>query len=264
MAILRPLGIEPELVPCALSAEVFERLADQTPPGEGGVDAAVIPIENSLAGPVSEHYDLLLQHDVLIERELRLRIRHNLIGPPGLALEEVRQVSSHPIALAQCRSFLATHSHMKVVPYYDTAGSVKLSVADPAAKLAGIASAQAAAEYGGEILASGIEDDAENYTRFHLVRRRGGQTTSDGIPDKMSLAFAVHHRPGTLVKALEALASCGVDLTKIDSRPVPGRPWEYVFFVDIRFRSKEMADAALAALKDHCLMVKDLGRYRAA
>ena len=279
-------GAVAELEVCALSAQVFERLA------AGHVDSAVIPIENSLAGPVAEHYDLLLRHPVRITRELRLRIRHNLIGPPGLRIDQVECVSSHPVALAQCGRFLAAHPRMKVMPYYDTAGSVKQAMEHPDSRMAGIASAQAAAEYGGGILAAGIEDYEENYTRFHLLRRVGQPETgeadesgaslearaapkanplgtapnriADVAPDKMSLAFAVAHRPGTLVKALESLARCGVDLTKIDSRPVPGKPWEYVFFVDIRFSSEEMADASLRALAGPCLMVKELGRYIAA
>ncbi len=250
---------EPEIVACALSAEVFERLSS------GAVDAAVVPIENSLAGPVAEHYDLLLQHPVTIRRELLLRIRHNLIAPRGCRIEDLAEVYSHPVALAQCRKFFAGHPWLKSVPYYDTAGAARFAVAEGNGRSGGIASAQAAAEYGGEILAAGIEDSEENYTRFHLLLREGdADTPPQPESNKMSLAFAVAHRPGTLVRALELLARCGVDLTKIDSRPVPGRPWEYVFFVDIRFASEEMAKAALEALREPCLMVKDLGRYRGA
>lgn len=253
-------GATLELVPCALSSEVFERLANED------VDAAVVPIENSLAGPVAEHYDLLLQHRVAIVSELRLRIRHNLIAAQGAKMEELTEVYSHPVALAQCRKFFASHPRLKAVPYYDTAGAVKFAMEQAGNRIAGIASAQAAEVYGGEVLAAGIEDSEENYTRFHLLRRVGehGAVGAEGEADKMSLAFSVAHRPGTLVKALELLARCGVDLTKIDSRPVPGKPWEYVFFVDVRFASLEMADRSLAALRGECLMVKDLGRYRAA
>lgn len=279
LRMLRPFGIEPELIACTLSSEVFEMLSPASGASPAAA-AAVIPIENSLAGPVAEHYDLLLQHEVAIEMEMLLRIHHNLIGPPGMKLAEVEQVCSHPVALAQCRKFLAAHRHMKVVPHYDTAGSVREAVrqgraeqqgrAGTGIKLAGIGSAQAAIEYGGEILAAGIQDNAENFTRFHLVcaTRPGRAANLPRLPlpepDKMSLAFTVPHRPGTLVAALELLAKCGVDLTRIDSRPVPGRPWEYVFFVDVRFSSPEVADLALGALKAHCQLVKELGRYRAA
>ena len=257
--MLPAADVRHEIVPCALSAEVFERLA------AGTVDAAVIPIENSLAGPVAEHYDLLLKHDVEIVSESRLRIRHNLIAAPGTRLEDLAEVYSHPVALAQCRQFFVAHPHMRALPYYDTAGAVKYAVRQEGRYMAGIASEQAAAEYGGEILAAGIEDNAENYTRFHVLRRLGDASPASeaAVPDKMSLAFSVAHRPGTLVAALERLAAHQVDLTKIESRPVPGRPWEYIFYVDIRFASPEMADAALAALQAHCPMVKQLGRYRA-
>jgi prephenate dehydratase len=117
------------------------------------------------------------------------------------------------------------------------------------------------------VLVAGVEDHAENYTRFHLVRREGVGGLDDGVgvaADKMSLAFAIEHRPGTLVAALERLAWAGVDLTKIESRPVPGSPWEYVFYVDVRFGDAAQAEAALAALREHCRMLKVLGRYRAA
>ncbi len=202
------------ILPCALSADVFAMVED------GRVDGAVIPIENSLAGPVAEHYDLLLAHDVAIESESLLRIRHNLIGVPGARLEEIERVYSHPVALAQCRSFLAAHPRMEAVPFYDTAGSVKQLVQDGDAKIAGIASAQAAQHYGGEILAGGIEDNPENFTRFFLIRK-AAKVKIDARPDKVSLAFAVENRPGTLVKALEVFASQGTNLTRIESRPVP-------------------------------------------
>jgi prephenate dehydratase len=246
-----------EIVPCAVSADVFAAV------DEGRVDAAVIPIENSLAGPVAEHYDLLLTHDVAIESESLLRIRHNLIALPGAKLEDIAKVRSHPVALAQCRKYLLAHPRMEAVPFYDTAGSVKQLMADRDGKAAGIASAQAASVYGGAILAAGIEDNPENYTRFFLIRKRSAVKT-DAKPDKVSLAFTVENRPGTLVKALEVFASQGTNLTRIESRPVHGRPWQYVFYADYQLSSPETADAALKLLAEHCEMVKELGRYRAA
>jgi prephenate dehydratase len=251
-----------EIVACTVSAQVLAKVVS------GEVDAAVLPIENSLHGSVAEHYDLLLELPVQIERESLLRIRHNVIAMPGVKLEGVRRVMSHPVALSQCRRFLADHPELEVVPFYDTAGSVKHLMAAGLRDVAGIAPALAAVEYGGEVLVGGVEDHAENYTRFHLVRREGETELADeasaGAADKMSLAFAIEHRPGTLVAALERLASAGVDLTKIESRPVPGSPWEYVFYVDVRFDQAAKAEAGLAALRAHCRMVKVLGRYRAA
>ena len=253
------LGVEPKatICPCAVSAEVFAAV------DEDRVDCAVIPIENSLAGSVAEHYDLLLAHDVGIESESLLRIRHNLIAMPGADLGEIKRVCSHPVALAQCRGFLAAHPAMEAVPFYDTAGSVKHLMEQRDAKAAGIASRQAAQHYGGEILAADIEDNPENYTRFFLICKRS-RVQVDSRPDKVSLAFTVENRPGTLVKALEVFASQGTNLTRIESRPVQGHPWQYVFYADYQLSSPETADAALKLLAEHCSMVKELGRYRAA
>jgi prephenate dehydratase len=248
-----------EIVACTVSAQVLAKVV------AGEVDGAVLPIENSLHGSVAEHYDLLLELPVRIERESLLRIRHNVIGMPGVKLAEVRKVMSHPVALSQCRRFLAAHPELEVVPFYDTAGSVKHLMEAGLREVAGIAPQLAAEEYGGEVVVHGVEDHAENYTRFHLLRREdgsGGEAVEGA--DKMSLAFAIEHRPGTLVAALERLARAGVNLTKIESRPVPGSPWEYVFYVDVRFDSAGKAEAALEALREHCRMVKVLGRYRAA
>jgi prephenate dehydratase len=255
-----PAGLE--IVACTVSAQVLAKVV------EGEVDGAVLPIENSLHGSVAEHYDLLLELPVRIERESLLRIKHNLIVKPGVKLADVRKVMSHPVALSQCRRFLAEHPEMEVVPFYDTAGSVKHLMAAGLQDVAGIAPVLAAVEYGAEVLLPGVEDHVENYTRFHLIRREDSAvdewSDSDVVADKMSLAFAIEHRPGTLVAALERLAGAGVDLTKIESRPVPGSPWEYVFYVDVRFDRAEKAESALAALREHCRMVKVLGRYRAA
>jgi prephenate dehydratase len=261
MATLAMLGNENglEIIACNVSAEVLAKVVS------GEVDGAVLPIENSLHGSVAEHYDLLLELPVRIERESLLRIRHNVIAMPGVKLAEVKRVMSHPVALSQCRRFLMGHPEFQVVPFYDTAGSVKHLMAESLRDVAGVAPELAAAEYGAEVLVAGVEDHAENYTRFHLILREDAVVASlDGAVDKMSVAFAIEHRPGTLVAALELLADAGVNLTKIESRPVPGSPWEYVFYVDVRFEDVGKADAAVAALHEHCRMVKVLGRYRAA
>jgi prephenate dehydratase len=246
-----------EIVPCALSAEVFAAL------DAASADGAVIPIENSLAGPVLEHFDLLLAHDVKVVRETLLRIRHNLIAIAGASLGEIDRVFSHAVALAQCRRFLAEHPRMMAVAFYDTAGSVKQLVGLRDKRAAAIASEAAAAYYGAEILAGGIEDDPENYTRFFLVRR-SGEAEFDSGSNKLSIAFSVENRPGSLVAALSALSAQGTNLTKIESRPVQGKPWEYVFYVDCQIRAPEEGARALEALGGHCGMVKELGRYREA
>ena len=256
MAAMEMLGAV-EILPCALSAEVVDAVLS------GRADGAVLPIENSLHGSVAEHYDLLLQNAVRIDRESLLRIRHNLIAAPGVRLEDVRHVISHPVALSQCRKYLASMNKARVVPFYDTAGSVKHLMAEGLRDTAGVAPVLAAEEYGAEVLVAGIEDNAENFTRFHLLRRADAEPAT-GLVNKLSLAFAVEHRPGTLVAALQVLADAGVDLTKIESRPVPGSPWEYIFYVDFRFGSVDGAERALDGLRAHCRMVKELGRYAAA
>jgi prephenate dehydratase len=246
-----------EIVPCSLSADVFAALEC------GDVEAAVIPIENSLAGSVAEHFDLLLTHDVQVVGETLLRIRHNLIGLSGVAIEEIERVFSHPVALAQCRKFLAAHPKMEAVAFYDTAGSVKQLVKLRDRNVAGIASEAAAEYYGEQILAAGIEDNPENFTRFFLVRR-AAEAVSDPRANKISLAFSVENRPGSLVAALNKLADLGTNMTKIESRPVHGKPWEYIFFVDCQIHSAEEGTRAMEALLAHCAMVKELGRYREA
>jgi len=258
MAALEMLGAV-EVVPCGVSAEVIDAVLS------GRVDAAVLPIENSLHGSVAEHYDLLLESAVRIDAESLLRIRHNLIASPGVRLEEIRTVLSHPVALSQCRKFLGELKQAKAVPFYDTAGSVKHLMEEGLRDTAGVAPVLAATEYGGEVLVEGIEDHAQNFTRFHLLRRDAdARAEGFGVANKLTLAFAVEHRPGTLVAALELLRDVGVDLTKIESRPVPGKPWEYVFYVELRYAEEAMADRAVESLGARCGMVKELGRYAAA
>jgi len=253
----KKLNAEAEIVPFSLSAEVFTALAN------GAVEAAVIPIENSLAGSVLEHFDLLLAHNVQVERETLLRIRHNLIALKDSSSDDIDRVYSHPVALAQCRRFLAAHPKMKSIAFYDTAGSVKQLVELSDRRAAAIASAAAAHFYGANILQADIEDNPENFTRFFLVRRKG-ESIADPESNKISIAFSVENRPGSLVAALAELSAIGTNLTKIESRPVHGKPWEYIFYVDCQIHSAEEGSRALAALKPHCAMVKELGRYQEA
>ena len=251
------LNAEAEIVPLSLSAEVFAALT------AGAVDAAVIPIENSLAGSVLEHFDLLLANDVRVEQETLLRIQHNLIALPSASFQDIDRVFSHPVALAQCRRFLATHPAMRSVPAYDTAGSVKQLVETHDTRAAAIASKTAAQVYGARILEANIEDNPENYTRFFLVRP-ASQSSPEPNPNKISIAFSVENRPGSLVAALSALSAVGTNLTKIESRPVQGKPWEYIFYVDCQIHSSDEGSRALESLKPHCAMVKELGSYREA
>jgi prephenate dehydratase len=253
------LALLPDAViePCSVSADVFRVLTD------GSVDAAVIPIENSLAGSVLEHFDLLLQQDVKVVRESQLRIRHNLIAVPGMGIEDIERVYSHPVALAQCRRFLSDHPNMRALAFYDTAGSVKNIIESKDTHAAAIASEAAAHYYEAEILQADIEDNPENYTRFFLVRRADDAAVVQDA-NKISLAFSVENRPGSLVAALNELSRIGTNLTKIESRPVHGTPWEYVFYVDCQLHSADEGNRAIEVLKPHCAMVKELGRYREA
>ena len=251
------LASDARIVPFSLSAEAFNALVS------GEVDAAVIPIENSLAGSVSEHFDLMLSNEVTIVRETLLRIKHNLIAISGASMNQIDRVFSHPVALAQCRRFLAEHPKMQSFAFYDTAGSVKQLVELRDRHAAAIASAEAARYYGAQILQAGIEDNPENFTRFFYLRR-SGEAEPDPAANKMSLAFTVENRVGSLVAALSELAREGTNLTKIESRPVHGRPWEYVFYVDCQLNTSQDGTRALKALRTHCSMVKELGRYQEA
>ncbi len=248
-----------EVVGCARSEEVLDALLG------GAVDAAVLPIENTLHGSVVDHYDLLLGKPIALVTEFRLRIGHALLAAEGVRQEDIRRVLSHPVALSQCRHWLSAHREIEVVPFYDTAGSLRHLVEAGVRDGAAIAPALAAEVYGGVVLERGLEDDAENYTRFHTVVRRelALQMIEGIVVNKMSVAFRLEHRPGSLVRALERMAAAGADLTRIESRPVPGRPWEYVFYVDLRWGLEGVAEAVLESLRGCCGEVQELGRYRA-
>jgi prephenate dehydratase len=243
------------VVPCARSAEVFDRVES------GSVAAAVIPIENSLAGSVAEHFDLLLARSLFIHAEFHLRIRHNLIAPPGVSLDQVRRVFSHPVALDQCRDFFHAHPQAQAVPFYDTAGSVRHVIAEQLKDAAAIAPRQAAKPYGGRVLLTGIEDDQQNYTRFLLISKSRKRARG---ANKTSIAFALKNLPGALFKALSVFALRDISLSKIESRPMRGHPWEYVFFVDMLRGNDEPAQNALRHLAEIAELVKVLGVYPAA
>lgn len=242
------------VVACAASVDVFACV------GSGAVPCAVIAVENSLAGSVAEHLDLLLASDVFVQREFRLRIQHNLIAAPGVRLADVTRVFSHPVALDQCRDFFRRHRKIEAVPFYDTAGAAKYVVGNQLQHAAAIAGRQAAAEYSGHVLARGLEDDKQNFTRFFLITR-----SRRLLPraNKTSLAFSLKNVPGVLFKALSVFALRDLDLSKIESRPVRGRPWEYHFYVDVHHErhQTEAVENALRHLREICHFVKVLGTY---
>jgi prephenate dehydratase len=241
-----------EVLACATSVQVFDAV------DSGRAAAAVIPVENTLAGPVGEHLDLLLERNVFIHAELLLRIEHNLIAASGIRFQEIDKVFSHPVALDQCRKFFRRHRGIRAVPFYDTAGSVKHVVEQSLRDTAAIASRRAAREYGAKVLKSGLEDEKQNFTRFFLInksRRIGARA------DKTSLAFSLKNVSGALFKALSVFALRDLDLSKIESRPVRGKPWEYRFYVDVLSGDDPPMRRALKHLEEIAGFVKVLGVY---
>jgi len=241
-----------DVLACATSIQVFDALESRR------AAAAVIPVENTLAGPVGEHLDLLLERDVFIHAEMRLRIAHNLIAAPGVKLKDIRQVLSHPVALDQCRNFFRKHRGVSAVPFYDTAGSVKHIMAQGLRDTAAIASSQAAKEYDGKVLMSGLEDNKQNFTRFFLIDKKKKVTAG---ANKTSLVFSLKNVSGALFKALSVFALRDLDLSKIESRPVRGKPWEYRFYVDVMCGQEPAMKLALNHLKEIAGFVKVLGVY---
>lgn len=250
------------VVPCARSAEVFDRVE------RGSVAAAVIPIENTLAGTVAEHADLLVTRSVFIQAEYLLRIVHNLIARPDTRLTSIKKVLSHPVALDQCREFFRRNPRIESLPFYDTAGSVKHVIENRLTDAAGIAGRQAVREYDAKVLKAGIEDDKKNFTRFFLIRKRartaGYRRMIPQGANKTSIAFQVKNTPGALFKSLSVFALRDISLSKIESRPMRGRPWEYVFYVDFLRGDDEPARNALRHLEEVAEFVKVLGIYPAA
>jgi len=262
---------------------------------EGVADALLAPVENSLAGSVVRVYDLLLQSSLGIAAETILRIEHHLIGCSGATLAGLRSVASHPMALAQCEHFFSEHAHLKRMPAEDTAGSVREVLSRGDLSAAAIAGHQAAEHYGGVILAASIQDNAENFTRFVLLvpGQREGHALPDlpnsvpaaspGVTDlmvelqirqmeqspswqmlKMSIAMRLAHRPGSLLAALEPVARHGVNMLKIESRPIHGRPWEYQFFLDVEAGSVSQLESALTEVRKATSDLRILGVYAAA
>ncbi len=239
-------------IPCESVDEVFRSVAgDRTRFG-------IVPVENSSEGSISRVYDLFLEHDVRVCGETALRIVHCLISAPGVSMVQVRRVFSHPQALGQCRSFLS-HLGCELIPTYDTAGSVKMLRDRNLNDAAAVAGARAAELYGMHVIASGIEDSRNNYTRFFILSKRDVPPSGE---DKTSIVFSVKHEPGALYEALRVLAERRLNLTKIESRPTRQKPWEYNFYLDFEGHHKDARFAeALAQMAPHCLFLRILGSY---
>ena len=245
-----------ELLPCQNFEMLFSAVS------EGAANFAVAPLENTLAGSVQRCYDLLLENDLHIVGETVVPIAHHLIGCQGATVEMIRTVESHPVALAQCERFFAMHSDIRAVASEDTAGSVRRVLEKKDLSVAAIAGSGAVAVYGGKVLAEHLEDNPENYTRF-VVLALQAEIPVDA--DKLSLVFALPHRPGVLAQALEPFARRGIDLLKIESRPVKGKPWEYRFYLDLQASTHTPhVGAALKELRTLTQELRILGCYPSA
>jgi prephenate dehydratase len=241
-----------ETYPCETFDAVFEAVVSDV------CEAALIPIENSLAGSIHQNYDLLLRYNLHIIGEHFLRVRHCLIGFPGVQKKDIQRVISHPQALGQCAAYLRG-LRVKVEPVYDTAGSVKIVKASGERTTAAIASRRAADIYEMQILEEDIEDNPENYTRFLAIQRQPVTPTGEA---KTSIVFTLKNQPGALFKALSVFALRDIDLTKIESRPLQGQPWEYLFYIDfIGAAHEEKVRRALDHLSELALTLRVLGSY---
>ena len=254
------LGKNVQTVACRTFEEMFAAVSNDA------ADAAAAPIENSLAGSVHKNYDLLMEHDLTIIGETNVRIVHHLIAPRGVSLSQLKRVHSHPVALAQCERFLRANPQLEVCPAYDTAGSVKMIVDGNTLEDAAIAGATAAEVYGASVIAESIEDNPQNFTRFLLLCRPDRATSINPIVKndqrKTSIVFRVANKPGGLFRSLAAFALRDIDLTKIESRPIEGRPWEYSFYLDlIGDQNEPHVERALANLSELAESVRVLGSY---
>ena len=256
------LGARIEVLPCTKFEEVFRSLKD------GRATGAVVPIENTLAGSVHENYDHLQRFELPIAGETSVRIIHNLIVNKSVKFSAIKRVFSHPVALDQCQDFFAQNPQIERVPFYDTAGSVKMIVEEGLTDAGAIASRVAAEIYDARILRKSIEDDRQNFTRFFLLRRpsqyrlppRGGSSEAQW---KTSLVFTIRNVPGSLFRALATFALRDLSLIKIESRPLRGKPWEYLFYLDFVGRvDSPPARNALQHLGELADYLRVLGCYR--
>jgi prephenate dehydratase len=254
-AIYQFFGPDVESVPCASFEGIFEAVES------GAAEYGALPVENSTAGSINEAYDLLLDHDLRVWGEAILRVRHALLATPGTSSDAIRRVRSHPHALAQCRRYLANHGWAAEIAY-DTAGSARDLAAAPEPGVASIASRLAGRLYGLEELAYGIEDTIHNYTRFFILSH---EAPTRAQRNKTSVVFAARHQPGALYECMGEFARRRVNLTKLESRPRPNRPWQYSFYLDFEGHCQDPeCEAALMGLLRRSSFVKLLGSYPAA
>jgi prephenate dehydratase len=252
-AAARRVDPDAPLIPCRSFDEVFDTVQ------AGTAAYGVLPIENSIGGSIHRNYDLLLERNLPIVGEVELPVVHHLLALAGATLDGLRRVYSHPQGLAQCERFLRTLTNVEIIATYDTAGSAKM-VADAGLTDAGaIASARAGEVFGLQSLAASVQDFDDNITRFLVV---GAAPLPNRAPDKTSIVFSLANEPGSLFKALSVFALRGISLTKLESRPIPGRPWEYLFYVDLAAARDEVpCTRALAHLGEFAPLLRTLGTY---
>ena len=250
------LGLNAQLLPCPRLEQVFDAVLTRT------ARYGVVPVENTLAGSVLLGVDLLIQHNLHVIGETVCRIEHALIGAPGVQLKDVRHVMSHPVALAQCELFFQSHPEIQAVPEYDTAGAVEKVIKENRTDCAAIAGSRVAEIFGGVVLADKIQDHAENYTRFLLVSPEKREVNG-AVRNKTTLVVKLANNPGSLFHSLRPFAERGIDLTKIESRPIKGSPFEYLFFVDLVSEpgKHDVVAEALEELKKISASVRLLGTY---
>jgi prephenate dehydratase len=242
-----------ELLPCATFDLVFGKVE------RGTVGFGTIPIENSLAGSIHQNYDLLLKYRLQIIGELNVRVSHNLVAHPGATLSHIRRVFSHPQALMQCQSSIAKFKRVEVIPAYDTAGSVKKIKEEKILDGAAIASELAARVYGMKILKRKLQDNPENFTRFLVLAKK---TKPPRNANKTSIVYSVKNVPGALFRSLSVFALRDIDLYKIESRPLHGKPWEYFFYIDFAGSVRERnCKNALEHLAEIATFMRILGSY---
>lgn len=252
-AAARMVNAGADVMPCKSFEDVFIAV------DESAADYGVLPIENSTGGSIHRNFDLLLEHELPIVGEVEVPVIHQLLALPGRKLEDVTRIYSHPQALAQCDRFLRTLAGVEIIATYDTAGSAKMIAEEQLGDAAAIASARAGEVFGLTPIRSGIQDFDNNTTRFLVV---GRAPLSAERADKTSIVFALSNEPGALFKALAAIALRGIDLTKLESRPIPDRKWEYRFYADLAAARDDLACArALAHLGEFASMIRVLGSY---
>ncbi|MGE0073817.1 MAG: 3-deoxy-7-phosphoheptulonate synthase [Sphaerochaetaceae bacterium] len=248
-----------DTMPCRSFSDVFEAVQ------KGEARYGMVPVENTLGGTINETLDLLNSHpDLTVVGEKQLRIMHNLIGIPGTALSQIKRVFSHPQGLAQCTDFLTGElKHAEAVPFFDTAGAVAhiASLKDPSC--AAIASSAAARHHHMEILRDGIETDSRNFTRFYVIcREEHAHVFRSSMPvDRVSMVFSVNDRPGSLFEVLQILSTYGLNMKKLESRPIPGKPWEYAFFIESEMIDEKEFTKATGELVNTCASFRILGTF---